>query len=343
MAKDVVVEPVAGEDVGLEVAVVVEPVVGQLLGAKYQHGFVPQLVVLDHGQRSEGLAEADAVGQDATAVGFQLVDDAGGRILLVVEELVPDQGVLVARAVVGQNVLVDVAEKLVKDVVEHQEVDALGRVLLIDRGDVLANLRRHVLQLFGVVPDLVEQTEVGSREGGFVHLVDEVGHRIALLVAEIDSGEAVQGHVRRVDAASLHAGELLHGRFGAVAAERGLAPYPVGAFLGHGPLGELVAKLNLELAAVEAALAVELGYVELLAFLANFVGDLVGHKGGRGEDEVQLVELFQLGLQRLEGVHRKARGRDLQARAGPEGLLEIVAQQAADVVDQFHRAPLTLA
>lgn len=162
MAQHVVAEPVAGENVGLEVAVVVEPVVSQLFGAKYQHGFVPQLVVLDHGQRSEGLAEADAVGQDAAAVGFQLVNDAGGRILLVVEELVPDQRVLVAGAVVGQYVFVDVVEELVEDVVEHQEVDALGRVFLVDRGNVLADLRGHVFQFFGVVPNLVEQTEVGG-------------------------------------------------------------------------------------------------------------------------------------------------------------------------------------
>ena len=91
MAKDVVVEAVLGEDVGLEVAVVVEPVVGQLLGAQHQDGLVPQLVVLDHGQRREGLAQAHAVGQDAAAVGFQLVDDACGRVPLVVEELLPDR------------------------------------------------------------------------------------------------------------------------------------------------------------------------------------------------------------------------------------------------------------
>ncbi len=40
-----------------------------------------------------------------------------------------------------------------------------------------------------------------------------------------------------------------------------------------------------------------------------------------------------IGFQRLEGVHRKARGRDLQASAGFERLLEVVAEQAVDVVD----------
>lgn len=99
--------------------------------------------------------------------------------------------------------------------------------------------------------------------------------------------------------------------------------------------------MDFKLAAVEAALPVELGNVEFLSLFASLVGDLVGNKGGRGEAEVQLVDLLQLGFQRLERVHRKARGRDLQARAWPEGLFEIVAKQPANVVDQFHgRLPI---
>lgn len=260
MAKDVVIETVLGEDVGLEVSVVVEPVVGQLLGTQHQNGLVPQLVVLDHSQCSEGLAQAHAVGQDAAAVGFQLVDDACGRVSLVVEELLPDQRVLVAGAVVGEHVLVDLIQELVEDVVEHQEVDALGRVLLVHRGDVFANLRGHVLQLFGVIPNLVEQAEVGSCEGRLVHLVDEVRHRVALLVTEVHSREAVERHVGRVCAVvlqmCLNDGERLHGRLGSVALELGLTTHPVRALFGNGALGQLVAQLNLELAAVQAAFTV---------------------------------------------------------------------------------------
>ena len=47
--------------------------------------------------------------------------------------------VLVAGAVVRQNIFADVLQKLAEDVVEHQEVDALRRVLLIDRRDVIAD------------------------------------------------------------------------------------------------------------------------------------------------------------------------------------------------------------
>ncbi|MFC5770745.1 hypothetical protein [Thauera sinica] len=83
--------------------------------------------------------------------------------------------------------------------------------------------------------------------------------------------------------------------------------------------------------------------MELPALFADLVGDFVGNKGGGGEDEVQFVDLFQFGLQRLIGVHRKARGRDLQSWPWSDGLLEVVVLQAADVVDQFHHAPLMLA
>jgi hypothetical protein len=338
MAKDVVVETVLGEDVGLEVAVVVEPVVSQLFRAQHQNRLVAQLVVLDHGQRREGFAQAHAVGQDAAAVGFQLVDDAGGGIFLKVEELLPDQRVLVAGAIVGEDVFVDLVQELVEDVVEHQEVDALRRVLLVDGRDVLANLRGHVFQFFGVVPDLVEQAEVGGGKGRLVHLVDQVGDRIARLVTQVHRRKAVERHVGCGGASGLHARERLHGRLGAVALECSLAAHPVSALFGDGALGQLVAKLNLEFAAVQAAFAVELGDVEFLALFAHLVGDLAGREGGRDEDEAEFVDLLHLGLQCLEGVHREARSGDFQPCLGLQRRLEVVTQQAGDVVNQFHVA-----
>ena len=110
------------------------------------------------------------------------------------------------RAVVRQDVLVDVVQELIKDVVEHQEIDALGRVFLVHGRNVVADLRRHIFQLLGVLPYLVEQTEVGRCECRLVHLVDEVGDSVALLVAEIDGSKAVQWHVGSLCGGSLNAG-----------------------------------------------------------------------------------------------------------------------------------------
>ena len=259
--------------------------------------------------RGKGLAQAHAVGQDATAVGFELVDDAGGRIALEVEELLPDQRVLVAGAVVGQDILIHVAQELVEDVVEDQEVDALGRVFFVDSSDVVDDGCGHVLDLLGVVPDLVEQLEIRRRERRLVHLVDEVRDCVPRLVAEIHRGETVQGHVdgaRIFGGARVDTGEWLHWRLRAVGHEARLAAQPFGALAHDGALGELVAQVDLELTAVQAALPVELGDVEFLALLADLVRHLFGHEGGRREDEAQLIDLLQLFLQGLEGIHRKA-------------------------------------
>ena len=156
---------------------------------------------------------------------------------MVVEELLPDQGVLVAGTLIGQNVFVDFIQKLIKDVVEHQKVDTLRRVFLIDRLDVLANLCSHILKLLWVIPDLVKQVEIGGGEGWLVHFVDEIGNRIALLVAEVDSREAMQWHVGGVGAIGLHTCKRLHWCFGSVALELGLAAHPVCTFFGNGSLG----------------------------------------------------------------------------------------------------------
>ncbi|WP_265288696.1 hypothetical protein [Verminephrobacter eiseniae] len=123
----------------------------------------------------------------------------------------------------------------------------------------------------------------------------------------------------------------------AIAFESGLAAYPVGTFFGNGALIELVAQLNLEFAAVQTAFPIEFGNVEFLAFLANLVRDLVGDESGRGEDEAQFVDFFQLCLERFKCVHRKTGGGNLQAGAGLEGPLQVVAEQVGDVVDEFHQ------
>lgn len=47
-------------------------------------------------------------------------------------------------------------QEFVEEVVEHQDVDALGRVLLAHRSNVFANLRGYIFQLLGIVANLVE-------------------------------------------------------------------------------------------------------------------------------------------------------------------------------------------
>ena len=88
MAQNVIIEAISGKDIGRQVAVVVQPVVRELLGTKNKHRPIPQLVIFHNGQSGKCFTKPHAVGQDAAAVGFELVDDAGGGITLKVEELV---------------------------------------------------------------------------------------------------------------------------------------------------------------------------------------------------------------------------------------------------------------
>ena len=211
---------------------------------------------------------------------------------------------------------------------------------------MLDDLGGHVLELIGIVPELVEQGEVCGRHGSLVISGDEVGDGVAPLIAQIDSREATQWRVDGVCsggwgdgpccARGLDPHELLHGGACVVAAKLDLAANPVGAFTRHGALGQLVAQLDLELTAGQTALAVAGWDVELAPFLADPVRDLTGYEGRGGEDELERLDMLQLGLQGLVGIHREAGGRYLEACARLDGLFEVLSQQTADVVDQLH-------
>ena len=301
VAEDVVIEPVGGEDVGGEIAFVGDPVVGEFFRTEYEDRAVAQFVVFDDGEGGEGFAQADAVGENAAVVGFELVDDAGGGIALEVEELLPDEGVLIAGEVVGEDIVTEIGQELVEDVVQHQEVETLGGVFLIDGEDVFAEAVGDVFDEFGIAPDLVEGGEINLCDRRHVEPVDNVRDGVAPLVAEVDGGEALEGEVdgglgvRRVTLRG-DAGELLHGGVAAVGAEGGLAAHPLGTFAGDGPLGEFVFELDFEFGAVEAAFAVGLGNMELAAFFLERVADLVGDEGGGGEEEFERFDRLQLGL-----------------------------------------------
>ena len=90
MIQDVVVEAVAREDVAAVVGAVEGPVVAQTLREKHQDAVVAQLVILDDRQRLEGFAESDAVGDDAAAEPFELVDSADNPVTLELEQPLPD-------------------------------------------------------------------------------------------------------------------------------------------------------------------------------------------------------------------------------------------------------------
>ena len=91
--ENVVAEAVAREDVPAVVGPIEGPVVSQPLRAEHEHPVVAKLVILDDRERLEGLAEPDAVGDDAAAEPLDLVDGADDPVALELEQSLPDCGV----------------------------------------------------------------------------------------------------------------------------------------------------------------------------------------------------------------------------------------------------------
>ena len=121
--ENVVIEAVGGEEVAAVVRLVECPVVAQALRHQHQHAVVAQLVVLDDGERLEGLAEADAVGDDAAAEPFQLVDGPDHAVALELVQLLPDRGVADAGGGLDDALLVQFVAEVLEDVEEGQVVD----------------------------------------------------------------------------------------------------------------------------------------------------------------------------------------------------------------------------
>ena len=82
-----VCEPVLQE--GIEFAIVLGeidgPVVTQLFRAQHQNAMIAKLEILDDREGGIGLAQANAVGKDATVVGVDLMDCALDAIFLEVK------------------------------------------------------------------------------------------------------------------------------------------------------------------------------------------------------------------------------------------------------------------
>ena len=168
---------------------------------------------------------------------------------------------------------------------------------------------------------------------------DHVRDRVALLVAQVDGREALKRHVGDVAGFRSCVDELLHRRLSLVRPEARLLSNPVGAFASDRTLRQLVAKPYLEFGAVKPALARRLRDEELSTLLMQTVCHFHRHEGRGGEDELEALDLRQLRFERLKGIDREARRRDLQPRPASHRRLQVVAEKQRGVIDDFHRHP----
>lgn len=336
MAQDVIIEPIPGERIGFQVGVIVQPVIGQLLRTQHKDRAVAQFVVLDHRQGGEGLPQTDAVRQDAAVEGLELVDDPGCCISLVVEQLLPDEALLIARPVIGQHILVDILQKCMEDIVEHDEIDALGGILPIDRGDVVADRVGDVFHARRVGPDGIEELDVALGVHRLVEAVHEIGYSVALSIAQVDCREARQRHVGDAGRGTFNRKELLHWGRGRIGLEARLPPDPFGALARDRALGQPVAKLDLELRPGETGNPFGFRDEELAALTRFPVCRTLGSERLLGEQKLQLFDLLKLLAQSLERENGEARRSNAEPLTALDVFLELVPEQHVDVIYDLH-------
>ena len=137
VVQDVVVEAIGRQEVAAVVGLVERPVVAQPLGDQDQHAIVAQLVVLDDGERLEGLPEADAVGDDAAAEAVELVDRSDDAVALELVELLPDNRVADAGGRLDDLFFVECILGCAEEMVEDESVRRMRRTVRRQRVETI--------------------------------------------------------------------------------------------------------------------------------------------------------------------------------------------------------------
>ena len=215
--------------------------------------------------------------------------------------------------------------------VQRHKVDEFRRVFIVGVADIVQHNIRHILHFGFIIPKGIEQLHVLRGEWCF-HAVDHVVGVVAALTANINRGETVDRHIGRLLGFRCNGHKPAHILAGCVGFERGLAADPLSAFFCDSALRHFITQLNFKLSTVQAALATDAGNVE---FTLLFFGTLFD-EGGRSKDETEFIDLLELFLQLLKGVHGKA-GRSNGYTASPfDGDRKIITHNIMYVVEDFH-------
>ena len=139
------------------------PIFPQALRAQHQHILVELLIVLDNGERLEGLPKADTVGDDTAVILLQLTNRADNGVLLKIVELAPNHRLEKTR-VFTRIMVQSILKEMPEDVVESQEIDEFRGIVRVKclhlRSDLFSHVaghrivRPHVLKMFHEECDL---------------------------------------------------------------------------------------------------------------------------------------------------------------------------------------------
>ena len=121
--QNVVVEAIAGKDVAAVIGLVERPVVPEALRAQHQHAIIAKLVIFDDGQRLERFSETDAIGDDAAADTFKLVDGADNAVALEAEQLLPDDRVSYTGGGLDDPLFIKLVAQILEQLIQDLEID----------------------------------------------------------------------------------------------------------------------------------------------------------------------------------------------------------------------------
>ncbi len=240
MVQHVVVEPVSRQHVALVVGLVERPVVAQPLRGQHQNPVVAQLGVLDDGQRLEGLAQPDAVRDDAAAKAGKLVDGADDTVTLELEQLLPNDGVADARGRLDDALLVHLVVTVPEEMVQDRGVDGEWGVVSADAAQRLHQGVAAFMLGVQCIPLLVEPLGELRRLGGRFRRLNKV-HGIARRQAQPigAKGERTQHHLFGDTLCATHHGRAL--RYAALRTPQvNFSCQPLGALVRQPPSLKLV-------------------------------------------------------------------------------------------------------
>jgi len=77
--------------------------------------------------------------------------------------------------------------------------------------------------------------------------------------------------------------------------------------------------------------------MELAMFLPHAISGFARNERRRRENKLEGIDLRQLGLQRFEAIDRKTRSSYPQLGPGLNHLLQVIAEETIDIIEDFHR------
>ena len=119
----IIAQTITGNGVVDIVVLIGIPVPCQLFRAQYKNRLVAVFIVFYYRKGGEGLAQADAIGQDAAVVFFELVDDCKHRITLEIIQHAPNLALFEPGRFVRQYIFGNVLEEFAKHIIESNEVN----------------------------------------------------------------------------------------------------------------------------------------------------------------------------------------------------------------------------